>query len=585
MSVSRIARILLPYWGRMTLVVLATIAGSALTAVNPLVTGLIIDRAFAGRDEALLVMLALALVATEALFWLVTLIRNYLSTIISQQVMRDLRLGIYERLQRVALRFFTTERTGEIISRLINDVNGVEGVVTNTLSTTFMNVATAVITFVIMLRLNVPLTLIVLCLVPCFLVISTRTGSVSHAAHARTQAALADLTAHLEESLNVSGALLTKIFGRQQATTRHFSRTNEALLAAQLRQQMIGHIWSAIIHIFFALVPALVYYVGGRQVIGGTLSLGDLIAFSMLQYRLFSPLGGLLSLNVDLQGALALFERIFAYQDLPVEIADRPEAIALDQIRGHVRFRHVGFSYLPPRPTLVDIDFDVQPGQLVALVGPSGAGKTTITYLLARLYEVEQGAVEIDNHDVRDVTLESLTRQIGVVTQDPYLLNGTVRENIAYARPDTPAAQIVAAAQAASIHERIMALPDGYDTLIGARGYTLSGGEKQRLAIARAILTDPRIVILDEATSALDTRAEQLVQAALSRLLIGRTTIVIAHRLSTILAADQILIIDAGRIVERGTHAELLRVEGLYARLYEQQFAASVGQQGQMSSR
>jgi ATP-binding cassette subfamily B protein len=369
--------------------------------------------------------------------------------------------------------------------------------------------------------------------------------------------------------------LLIKGFGRQQAAVDTFAATNDRLMVAQLGQVMVGRRWSAIMHGFYALLPALVYYVGGRQVIGGTLSLGGLVAYTMLQYSLFTPLGSLLTMHADLQGALALFERIFAYLDLPIEVADRPGARALGPVAGDVRFCHVGFRYTPDHPTLVDVDFAARPGQLVALVGPSGAGKTTITYLLARLYDVCEGAVEIDGQDVRDVTLESLGRQIGMVTQETYLHNATVRENITFGRPEATEQDVVAAARAAHIHERILQLPQGYDTVVGARGHILSGGEKQRLAIARVLLMDPRILILDEATSALDTMSERLIQAALGPLLAGRTTIAIAHRLSTILAADQILVVADGHIAERGTHAQLLQDCGLYAQLYREQFGAA----------
>jgi ATP-binding cassette subfamily B protein len=326
------------------------------------------------------------------------------------------------------------------------------------------------------------------------------------------------------------------------------------------------------LHIFFAAIPALIYYVGGRQVISGALTPGVLVAFTALQGNLFPALRELLNVHMDIQGALALFERLFTYLDLPIEITVRPHAKMLERVEGTIRFRRVSFNYHPDAPTLVDIDFTLSPGQLVALVGPSGAGKTTTTYLLQRLYDVTQGAVEIDGHDVRDITPESLARQIGVVTQEAYLQHATVRENIAYGRSDATEDEIIAAARAAQMHERILELPDGYDTLVGPRGYLLSGGEKQRIAIARVLLKNPRILILDEATSSLDTRSERLIQDALNKLMAGRTTLAIAHRFSTVLSADLILVMDKGHIVERGTHEELLKCGGLYAQLYREQY-------------
>jgi ATP-binding cassette subfamily B protein len=381
--------------------------------------------------------------------------------------------------------------------------------------------------------------------------------------------------------------LLTKTFGRQRQQVARFQAENEKLVALQIRQQMLGRWFFAFISTFFSITPALVYLLQGYLAFGPghhadprqtAEIIGTLVAFTTLQSRLFFPVGQLLSVQVDLQGAFALFDRIFEYLDMPVEIADKPDAMTLSgaTLRGDVAFDHVTFRYSPEleRPTLDDVTFEAQPGQLVALVGPSGAGKTTMTYLIPRLWDVSDGTVTLDGHDVRDVTLESLGEVIGVVTQETYLFHATVRENLRYAKPDATDAELEAAARAAAIHERIAELPEGYDTMVGERGYKLSGGEKQRIAIARVILKDPRILILDEATSALDTHSERLIQAALEGVMRNRTTIAIAHRLSTILAADQILVVDGGRIVERGTHDELLTQGGLYARLYQEQFSA-----------
>jgi ATP-binding cassette subfamily B protein len=431
---------------------------------------------------------------------------------------------------------------------------------------------------------------------------------------------MASLTAMMQETLSVSGILLMKTFGRQKLAQEQFEKENQNLTDLEVRQQMIGRWFFMFIGTFFSITPAIVYLIAGLQIINNPLhasiSLGGIVAFTTLQSRLFFPVGQLLSVQVDIQGALALFDRIFEYLDLPIDIADAPGAKHLkhDDVRGELSFKNVNFTYtrdepsvlkglfskgsdnngngetkrivspeplappLPieetvPAPTLKDISFDIQPGQLAALVGPSGAGKTTITYLVPRLYDVESGAVEIDGHNVKDIALESLGELIGVVTQETYLFHASVRENLLYARPDATEEEMIAAAKAAAIHDRIMELDDGYDTIVGERGYKLSGGEKQRIAIARVILKNPRILILDEATSALDTHSERLIQAALEPLMKGRTTLAIAHRLSTILSADVILVVDKGEIVERGTHEELLAEGGLYARLYNEQFS------------
>ena len=428
---------------------------------------------------------------------------------------------------------------------------------------------------------------------------------------------MASLTAMMQETLSVSGILLIKTFGRQKYALGQFEKENQNLTALEIRQQMIGRWFFMFIGTFFSIIPAVVYLVAGLQIInhqnifGVGMTFGTIVAFTTLQSRIFFPLGQLLQVQVDIQGALALFDRIFEYLDIPVDIKDAPDAFALDpeRARGEVTFKNVSFTYkrdeaklpsglipkesnkgeerrsLPSavptmgeepvegRPTLHNISFDIQPGQLAALVGPSGAGKTTITYLVPRLYEADSGTIKIDEHDVKDVTLASLGQLIGVVTQETYLFHASVRENLLYARQDATDEEIIAAAKAAAIHDRIMELDEGYDTIVGERGYKLSGGEKQRIAIARVILKNPRILILDEATSALDTHSERLIQAALEPLMQGRTTLAIAHRLSTILAADVILVVDKGEIVERGTHQELLELNGVYASLYNEQFS------------
>ncbi|MGZ6299892.1 MAG: ABC transporter ATP-binding protein, partial [Candidatus Limnocylindria bacterium] len=466
------------------------------------------------------------------------------------------------------------------------------------------NVAVAISTMIAMILIDWRLTLLSLGMLPFFLVLTNRVGKVRRSVSSETQKRLAELTAVTEETLSVSGMLLGKTFGAQQRSIARFRGLNLELAKLQIRQAMVGRWFFMIIGTIFSITPAFVYWLAGYLAINNDPSaptIGDIVAFTTLQSRLYFPLGQLLSVQVEIQGALALFDRIFEYLEMEPEIRDAPDAVELNPatLRGDVRFRDVTFRYPSPPPPmllpagdgqadeevraaptpirpfgLTEIDFEALPGRLVALVGPSGAGKTTTTYLIPRLYDVDAGAVEIDGLDVRRIQLESLGREIGVVTQETYLFHASVLDNLRYAKPEAPLDEIEEAARAAAIHERIGELPEGYDTIVGERGYKLSGGEKQRVAIARVLLKDPRILLLDEATSALDTVSERLIQAALNRLMEGRTTIAIAHRLSTILRADLILVFDRGRIVERGTHDELLRHEGLYARLYAEQFAS-----------
>jgi ATP-binding cassette subfamily B protein len=607
-TLRRIAGFFRPYRGRLTFIAFLILITVSIGVVNPILIKFVLDNLLPGgpRDLGLLyvqvsLMVVLPIVTSAIGVW-----QAYLSNVVGQRVMDDLRLALYRHLQWMPLRFFTETRTGEIQSRISNDVGGVQSVVTDTAASLLSNFATVATTVIAMWILDWRLTVLSLALLPVFAYITYRVGKVRREVSTLTQRSLAEVSAITEESLSVSGILLSKTFGQQEASIERFARESRRLGDLQIRQQMVGRWFFALIGTFFSIMPAFVYLLAGVLIIDGdpNVSIGTIVAFTTLQSRLFFPLGQLLNVQVEIQGALALFDRIFEYLEMPHEITDTPDAITLSPVtmRGEVEFDHVSFRYPVAAaqlevadeaaeaeaegravPTaimpfaLTDIDFSAAPGQLVALVGPSGGGKTTSTYLIPRLYDVDAGSVRIDGIDVRGISLESLGRVVGFVTQETYLFHDTVLANLRYAKPEATMEEIERAATAAAIHDRVLELPDGYETIVGERGYKLSGGEKQRVAIARVLLKDPRILILDEATSALDTVSERLIQAALQRLMQGRTTIAIAHRLSTILRADQILVISRGRIVERGTHAELLRGEGLYAKLYHEQFLTGSG--------
>jgi ATP-binding cassette subfamily B protein len=601
-TLRRIAGFFTPYRWRLAFIAVLILVTVSIGVVNPILLKLVIDNISSDAPSVELLwlqcglMIVLPIITSALGVW-----QAYLSNVVGQRVMNDLRLALYRHLQWTPLRFFTETRTGDIQSRISNDVGGVQSVVTDTAASLLSNFATVATTVVAMWILDWRLTVLSLGLLPVFAYITYRVGKVRREVSTLTQRSMAEMSAITEESLSVSGILLSKTFGQQEASIERFATESRRLGDLQIRQQMIGRWFFALIGTFFSIMPAFVYLLAGTFIIGGEtdLTIGTIVAFTTLQARLFFPLGQLLNVQVEIQGALALFDRIFEYLEMPHEITDAPDAVTLDPVamRGDVRFDNVTFRYPVAVaqveaaeetaeaeaegravPTTVQpfglegISYEARPGELVALVGPSGSGKTTSTYLIPRLYDVDGGSVAIDGIDVRHISLESLGRVIGFVTQETYLFHDTVLANLRYAQPDATMDEIEEASRAAAIHDRVLELPDGYDTVVGERGYKLSGGEKQRVAIARVLLKDPRILILDEATSALDTVSERLIQAALARLMVGRTTIAIAHRLSTILRADQILVVHRGRIVERGTHADLIRQEGLYAKLSAEQF-------------
>ena len=571
-SLGRILAYARPYRRYVVVTSLLVLVTALLGLVPPLLVRRAIDTSIPGRDTSELYLLVGAMVAFPVVGALLSVAQNWANTVLGNRMMFDIRNQLFGHLLRMPLRFYTGTRSGEITSRLTNDVNGVQQVVTTSFTNVMTNVVTVATTLGVMFWLNWQLTLLSIVVLPVFILATVKVGDMRFRAARRVQTAMSDLTALVQEKLNISGLVLVKTFGREPQEIRRFDGVSDELAKGQIAQSMVGRWFFMFGSLFGSVSPALIYGYGGYLAINGDMSIGEIIAFVALVNRLFMPVSQLLTVHVDVAGSIALFDRIFDYLDRPVEIEEKPGATTLTEVDGRVTYEGVGFAYEPGRPVLSDVSFEAKPGQMVALVGPSGAGKTTITYLLPRLYDPSSGSIAIDGHDVTDLTLASLSQHIGMVTQETYLFYASVRENLRYGKPDATDAEIEAAAKAAHIHEVIVAMPKGYDTQVGERGYRLSGGEKQRLAIARIILKDPRILVLDEATSSLDSHSERLIKEALEPLLKTRTSIVIAHRLSTILSADQILVIDGGRIVERGNHADLLAAGGFYAKIYNEQF-------------
>ena len=569
-SLRRIGRLFIPYRLRLNALLSLIVVGSILSVASPFLLREAVDKGIVGHDLKLLSWLVAGMIALAIVNGVISVAQTWISNQVGQRVMHDLRAAVYAHLQKMSLAFFTRTRSGEVQARIAYDIGGIDDVVTSTATSTVSTVATVTATVTAMFALSWQLTLFSLVLLPFFVWLTRRVGNERRRIQSVRQGRLADMSTLVEESLSVSGILLGKTMGRSGELTSRFTGESSELADLEVRARMAGRWRMASVQMSFAIMPAAVYWFAGYTSVhgGAVISIGTVVAFTTLQTRLLFPMQQLLSVGLEVQTSLALFGRIFEYLDLPVDIEERPTARALEGVRGDVTLENVCFRYAPEAPwTLQDISAEIPAGTRTALVGETGSGKTTLAYLVARLYEPQQGEVCIDAHNIRDVTLQSLASTVGLVSQETYLFHSSIRENLRFACPDASDEQIEDAAKAAQIHELISSLPEGYDTPVGERGYRFSGGEKQRIAIARTVLRNPPVLILDEATSALDTETERAVQLALDDLSRGRTTIAIAHRLSTIRDADQILVLDDGKIVEHGTHEELVEQGGRYVAL------------------
>jgi ATP-binding cassette subfamily B protein len=569
-SLRRIGRLFTPYRWQLAIVTAIIVASSIVGLASPFLLRAVIDTALPARNLRLLAWLVIGMVAVAAVTSAFGVVQTWISTKVGQRVMHELRTSVFAHLQRQSIAFFTRTRTGEVQSRITNDIGGMQSVVTSTATSIAANFTTAIATAVAMVALSWRLSLISLIVMPPAIYLTRKVAHMRRAITTQQQRELADLNVTIEEGLSINGIQLAKTMGTGPSLIRRFTESSARLIDLELRSQLAGRWRMASLSVIFAAIPAIIYLAAGLPVTAGTISIGTLIAFTTLQNSLFRPVTGLLNTSVSVISSLALFARIFEYLDLPVEVDDPAHPVEVDpaQVTGHVRVEGVRFTYPgADRAALSGIDLDIPAGSALALVGETGSGKTTLASLIARLYDPASGSVRIDGVDIRDMRLTDLAAVVGVVSQETYLLHTTVRENLRYAKPGATDTEIEDAARAAQIHDLIAGLPDGYDTTVGSRGHRFSGGEKQRLAIARTLLRDPRVLVLDEATSALDTETERAVQKAFDALAQGRTTITIAHRLSTVRNADQIVVLDHGHVVEAGDHASLISGNGRYALL------------------